>query len=82
MGSVNHPKLYDPHVITTLKAAFHDVWTVVDASDQPRAAAEDHQLKAEIIRKLLELVSTGTTDQAELRAEVLRQLPMASPGPR
>ena len=31
MGSVNHPKLFDPATIATLKTAFHDVWTTVEA---------------------------------------------------
>lgn len=76
MGSVNHPKIYDDATMTTVKAAFHDVWATVAAHDPFRDTAGDDDLKATIIRKLIDLVSEGKTSQDELRSEALRQLPL------
>jgi hypothetical protein len=76
MDSVNHPKLYDDSTMKTVKAAFHDVWATIEAHDPFRDTADDDDLKATIIRKLIDLVSEGKTSQNELRSEALRQLPL------
>lgn len=76
MDSVNHPKLHDDATMKTVKAAFHDVWTTIEAHDPFRDTAGDDDLKAAIIRKLLDLVSLGKTSQDELRSEALKQLPL------
>ena len=76
MDTVNHPKIYDDATMTTVKAAFHDVWATVAAHDPFRDAAGDDDLKAAIIEKLLDLVSEGKMSQDELRAEALKQLPL------
>ena len=52
--SVNHPRTYDP-VMTTLKAAFRDVWKSSIA-----LPFETNDVKAAIVRPLLELVENGT----------------------
>jgi hypothetical protein len=76
MDSVNHPKLHDDATMKTVKAAFHDVWATIEAHDPFRDTAGDDDLKAAIIRKLLDLVSLGKTSQDELRSEALKQLPL------
>jgi hypothetical protein len=75
MGVVNHPRTYDPVVMTTLKAAFHDVWEVLDRGPV-RDKSRDNDLKAAIVRQLLELVENGTTSREELKTRVLRSLPL------
>jgi len=53
--SVNHPRTYDPVVMTTRKAAFRDVWKSSIA-----LPFETNDAKASIVRPLLELVENGT----------------------
>jgi hypothetical protein len=73
MGSANHPRIYDPATLAIARDAFYDVWAELEVNDRPHIRLDDG-LKAEIVSKLLELVSEGTTERAELRAEVLRQI--------
>ena len=75
MGSVNHPKLYDPATIATLKAAFHDVWTTVEADGSRGDPVRDEDCKAAIIRRLLDLAATGTLARDELVAKLLSDRP-------
>jgi hypothetical protein len=77
VGSVNHPGLYDPAMMVTIKAAFHEVWKTITVHTPPRDPSRDEDLKAAIIRQLLDLVAEGTTSQDELRTQVLRKLPWA-----
>ena len=75
MGSVNHPKLYDPATIATLKAAFHDVWNTVEADGSRGDPVRDEDCKAAIIRRLLDLAATGTTERDVLVAKLLSDRP-------
>ena len=52
MGSVNHPKLYDPAMMATIKAAFHDVWSTVEADGSRGDPVRDEDCKAAIVRRL------------------------------
>jgi hypothetical protein len=45
MGSVNHPNLYDPAIMATVKDAFCDVWEVVEKQDVMRLRIGDNELK-------------------------------------
>jgi hypothetical protein len=76
MGSVNHPKLYDPATMATIKDAFYDVWKVVEKQDDMRFRIGDSELKAAIIRRLLDLVEQGKNDKDELAEQTLRSLPL------
>ena len=75
MGSVNHPKLYDPAMMATIKAAFHDVWSTVEADGSRGDPVRDEDCKAAIIRRLLDLAATGTLARDELVAKLLSDRP-------
>ena len=51
MGSVNHPKLYDPASTASIKAAFYEIWTTLQAQDALRTGLCDAELKVAIIRR-------------------------------
>ena len=76
MGSVNHPSFYDPAAMASLKAAFRDVWAELRAQDTFRVWLSETELKAAIIRRLIELVADRTTNPEELKAQVLGNLPL------
>jgi hypothetical protein len=75
MGSVSHPKLYDPATIATLKAAFHEVWSTVEADGSRGDPVRDEDCKAAIIRRLLDLAATGVTSRDELVSTLLTHRP-------
>jgi hypothetical protein len=75
MGSVNHPKLYDAATMAMVREVFHEVWGALEGQDV--FAVEAHGgLKAAIIRRLLDLVAEGTTSPQQLKAQVLKGLPL------
>ena len=71
MGLVKHPKLYDPATMVTLKAAFHEVWTTVEADGSRGDPLRDEDCKAAIIRRLLDLAASGCMERSELVAKLL-----------
>ena len=75
MGSLNHPRVYDRAAMLSIRAAFHDVVDTLQAQSAIAGPSED-ALKAEIIRRLLDLVAHGTTNPEELKAQVLGNLPL------
>ena len=75
VGSLKHPRTYDPAIMAIIKGAFHDVWQILEG-DLIRDPTHDQELKAAIIRRLLDLVENGITSQEELRAQLLRNLPL------
>jgi len=75
MGSSKHPRTYNPAIMATIKSAFHDVWQNLEG-DLTRDPTHDQELKAAIIRRLLDLVEKGITSQEELRERLLRNLPL------
>ena len=76
MGSVSHPRLYDPATMVEIKAAFYDVWDTITVHTPFREHTHDRDLRAEIIRQLLDLVADGTTSKQDLKAQVLKNLPL------
>ena len=82
MGSVNHPKFFDPDEMSIVKATFHEVWDVVEGQDALVIEDQSGRLKATIIRTLIDLVSDGITDKEQLKAEALRHLPLSGSGRR
>ena len=76
MGSLNHPKVYDRAAMLSIRAAFHDVVDTLQAQSGFVAGPSEDALKAEIIRRLLDLVAHGTTNPEELKAQVLGNLPL------
>ena len=76
MGSLNHPRVYDRAAMLSIRAAFHDVVDALHAQNAFVAGPSEDALKAEIIRRLLELVAHGTTNPEELKAQVLGNLPL------
>ena len=74
MGSVNHPRLYDPAAMNLVKDVFREVWGIVKDQDVLVIKDANGTQRAAIIRKLIELVSEGVTDKDVLRAEALGQL--------
>ena len=76
MGSLNHPRVYDRAAMLSIRAAFHDVVDALHTQNAFVAGPSEDALKAEIIRRLLELVAHGTTNPEELKAQVLGNLPL------
>ena len=76
MGSLNHPRVYDRAAMLSIRAAFHDVVDALQAQSAIEAGPSEDALKAEIIRRLLDLVAHGTTNPEELKAQVLGSLPL------
>ena len=72
MGSVNHPKLYDPATMASIKAAFYEVWMALE-TQRAVDGTEDAELKAAIIRRLIDLAANGTVHPEEMKAEVLEE---------
>jgi hypothetical protein len=70
MGSLRHPKLFDPVTIESVRDVFHDVLHDLKEHDALLISAHEQALKAEIIERLLELVNQGTP-QHEWKAQVL-----------
>ena len=75
MGSINHPEFYDPEIAATIKAAFHEIWDMVEDYDSLRISGSDTEIKAAIIQRLLDLVGEGTIRPEDLKAQTLRHLP-------
>ena len=74
MGYLNHPRVYDPAVMVSIKAAFSEVWTTLER-DPTRGATADQALKVAVIQRLIDLAAQGTTGPAEFKAQVLKSLP-------
>lgn len=74
MGSKNHPKLYAAHTVETVRSAYYELWSEIEA-DQLRDMSSDDECKAAIIRRLLDLVDLGATSREELIAKVLSDRP-------
>ena len=72
MGSINHPRLYDPAAMASIKAAFYEVWMALEAQHAVDRKDGATELKATIIRRLMDLASNGTTHPEEMKAEVLK----------
>ena len=75
MGSINHPKLYDPAASASIKAAFYEIWKTLEAQHALQESFEA-DLRVAIIRRLVELAADGMTNPEELKAQVLGNLPL------
>jgi hypothetical protein len=76
MVSAKNPRL-SVTTIESVRAAFHEVYATIHGQDEgsmPRFD-DDQELKAQIIRKLLELASGGTLP-ADFKTKVLSSLPL------
>ena len=76
MGSVNHPKQYDPAASASIKAAFYEIWKTLEAQHALQGKSFEADLKVAIIRRLVELAADGMTNPEELKAQVLGNLPL------
>ena len=76
MGSVNHPKQYDPAASASIKAAFHEIWKALEAQHAFPGKPFEAELKVAITRRLVELAADGMTNPEELKAQVLGNLPL------
>ena len=72
------PNYCDPKITGAVEEAFEAVWAVIKANDQAGIEIEtDCERRAELSRKLAELVVEGITDVAELRARALASFGLA-----
>ena len=76
LGSMNHPRLYDDAAMANMKAAFHDVWDVVEPHAPIWDTISEEELKAAIIRRLVGFAANGTTSRDVLKMKILRSLPL------
>jgi hypothetical protein len=76
MGSAKHPRLFSVDEMESLRTAFHEIYDAIQGQNVFRPATDDDdELKALIIRKLVEVIEAGTPP-AEFRSKVLRSLPL------
>ena len=72
------PDYCDPKITGAVEEAFEAVWAVIKANDQAGIEIEtDCERRAELSRKLAELVVEGITDVAELRGRALASFGLA-----
>ena len=72
------PNYCDPKITGAVEEAFEAVWAVIKANDQAGIEIEtDCERRAELGRKLAELVVEGITDVAELRGRALASFGLA-----
>ena len=72
------PNYCDPKITGAVEEAFEAVWAVIKANDQAGIEIEtDCERRAELSRKLAELVVEGITDVAELRGRALASFGLA-----
>jgi hypothetical protein len=62
--------------MANMKAAFHDVWDVVEPHAPTWDTISEEELKAAIIRRLVGLAANGTTSRDVLKMKILRSLPL------
>jgi hypothetical protein len=62
--------------MANMKAAFHDVWDAVEPHAPVWDTVSEDELKAAIIRRLVDLAAKGTTSRDVLKMEILRSLPL------
>ena len=74
MRPTNQPKAFDDADSDLVKDSFHEIWAIMEHQNVLYLRSEPQDMKAVIIRKLLELVDNGVTDKQQLKAEVLRQV--------
>ena len=74
MSPINHPRAFDDAEIGLVKDSFREIWAIIEHQNVLHLRSAPQEIKAIIIRKLLELVDNGVTDQQQLTAEVLRQV--------
>jgi hypothetical protein len=75
MASRYPPGYYDEAKLSVLEQAFRDVWITLSMNDAIRAGKKDDDLRAVIVRRLMDLVAEGVTDPQELRRRTLMALP-------
>ena len=72
------PNYCDPKITGAVEEAFEAVWAVIKANDQAGIEIEtDCERRAELSRKLAELVVEGITDVAELHGRALASFGLA-----
>ena len=59
-----------------LAATFYEVWIALEAQAALYRKEGAVELKAAIIRRLIDLAANGTTQPEEMKAEVLKTLPL------
>jgi hypothetical protein len=74
MGSVRHPKILDAAAMENVRTAFYEIYQTIHGQNVLVPVFDDDELKAQIIRKLLDLVSDGIPP-TDFKAKVLRSLP-------
>ena len=79
MASQFPPSFYDEEKLSVLEQAFRDVWRTLSMNDAIgiRTATNDYELRAAIVRRLMDLVAEGITDPRELRRRTLIALPLS-----
>jgi hypothetical protein len=69
---------FSPEVIEVLERAFEDVWTVLEAHQDPGSECEP-EIGIAVGRTLVSLAANGITDRQELRRRTLETIAL-SPG--
>jgi hypothetical protein len=67
---------FSPEVIEVLTRAFEDVWTVLEAHQEPGAECEP-EMGMTVSRTLVALAANGITDRQELRSQALEAIALA-----
>jgi hypothetical protein len=77
MASQFPPGFYDEAKLSVLEQAFGDVWRTLAMNDAIQAGKRDDDLRAAVVRRLMDLVGEGITDPQELRRRTLIALPLS-----
>ena len=77
MASRYPPGFYDEAKLLVLEQAFRDVWRTLSMNDAIRAGKKDDDLRAAIVRRLMDLVAEGIIEPQELRKRTLIALPLS-----
>ena len=64
--------------MASIKAAFYEVWITLEAQHAIDGKNGATELKAAIIRRLIDLAANGMTHPEEMKAEVLKNMSLAS----
>ena len=71
MGSFQHPTIYDPRTMQSIRDTFYDVLEEMD--DLVALGVNPQRLKADVVERLMALATDGTP-QDEWKSKVLSSL--------
>ena len=75
MGSFKHPNLFDPIAAGQIRTVYYEIMDVLEGQDVLSLDLGDRELRAAIIRQLINVFTDGTPRQ-DWKSKVLTSLPL------